>query len=398
MCLFGGACAGTLYEMITSNWYKDHLKAKNAKMVIAFYSPPAKNIHNLDWLPRAHDDNFSPSWFKGLAWPEKKLLDAGFGVVIGGSSKEIADKFPGFKSKFDEEEPVEETFEEDFEAPMEETEEEPVQNTVNVHINTDNIFNKKTDNEVMHKIGSQLASRGYSFTYGGIGPNYHYSEVKTSIPQNGIYMTLFGGACAGTLYEMITSNWYKDHLKAKNARMVIAFYSPPAKNIHNLDWLPRAHDDNFSPKWFKGLAWPEKKLLDAGFGVVIGASPAEMVSKFPGFKDSPNVDIEKAVDEVGHLAERITYSGECQTHDCVASELTGDCWGMSDYISCELKTRGVESKILQYGTEYASNHRSVKYQDADGNWRRFPYRSYNIDMLFRDTDGVENGFEVDKTC
>jgi len=109
-------------------------------------------------------------------------------------------------------------------------------------------------------------------------------------------------------------------------------------------------------------------------------------------------NITQAILDVGHLAEKVSYSHDCQTHDCVAKYHTGDCWGMSDYIACELKTRDVETKILQYPTEYASNHRSVKYKNSSGVWTRFPYRDFNINYLFRDTDNIKYGTEVGKTC
>jgi len=278
---------------------------------------------------------------------------------------------------------------------------------VDVFMNTDNIYDDDTDQQMMEDIAAGLRNRGYTTRIGSIGPNSHYSEIE-EVADGGIFMPIFGGACAGTLMEMYNrsySTWYFNNLDKHNAKMVIAFLSPPSCNIHDLPWLPRAHDDDFSPSWFIGVAYPEQKCLDAGFGVVIGASAAEIAAKFPGFKNpdpdpdpDPVVDIDKAIDEVGHLAERVTYSSECQTHDCVAEELTGDCWGMSDYIACELQKRGVETKILEYGTEYSSNHHSVKYKDADGDWVRFPYRSYNIEYLFRDTDGVDYGHEFAKTC
>ena len=110
------------------------------------------------------------------------------------------------------------------------------------------------------------------------------------------------------------------------------------------------------------------------------------------------VDIDAAIKEVAHLAEKISYSGACQTHDCVAKYHTGDCWGMSDYIVCELKKRGVEAKIVQYPTEYSDRHRSVLYKNAKGEWVRFPYRQYNIFWKFRDTDGVDKGTPVSATC
>lgn len=108
-------------------------------------------------------------------------------------------------------------------------------------------------------------------------------------------------------------------------------------------------------------------------------------------------DIKKAVDEVGKLAEKISYSSACQTHDCVKSKNTGDCHGMSDFIACELKSRGVETEIKEYAA-IASNHRSVLYKDTNGQWTRFPYRSYSIDELFRDTDAVSGGHSVNSTC
>lgn len=113
---------------------------------------------------------------------------------------------------------------------------------------------------------------------------------------------------------------------------------------------------------------------------------------------SSSGDVDKAIDEVGKLAAKISYSGQCQTHDCVQQHKTGDCWGMSDYIACELKSRGVETKIKQYGTAYSDRHRSVLYKDKNGKWTRFPYREYNVSMLFRDTDGVNHGSDVNSTC
>lgn len=108
-------------------------------------------------------------------------------------------------------------------------------------------------------------------------------------------------------------------------------------------------------------------------------------------------DIDAAIDEVGKMASKISYSGACQTHDCVQSQKTGDCFGMSDFIACELKSRGVEAKIKGYPTS-VPEHRSVLYKDSSGQWQRFPYRQYNVATLFRDTDGVNHGHDVNTTC
>ena len=154
---------------------------------------------------------------------------------------------------------------------------------ITVFMNIDNIHSKSADMKLMKDIGKLLKKRGYKVEIGGIGPGYHYSQINR-VKKNGIYMCIYGGACAGTLKEHWQSNHYKSVLKKKKAKMVIAFLSPPSTNIHNLKWLPRAHDDNFSPSSFRGVNNPEKKMLDAGIGVVIGKNAKEIASKFPNFK------------------------------------------------------------------------------------------------------------------
>lgn len=158
---------------------------------------------------------------------------------------------------------------------------------ITVFMNIDNIHSKSTDMKLMKDIGKYLKKRGYKIEIGGIGPGYHYSQINR-VKKNGIYMCIYGGACAGTLKEHWSSNHYKSVLKKKNAKMVVAFLSPPSSNIHNLKWLPRAHDDDFSPSSFKGVNNPEKQLLNAGIGVVIGKNAKEIASKFPNFQTSDN--------------------------------------------------------------------------------------------------------------
>lgn len=140
-----------------------------------------------------------------------------------------------------------------------------------------------------------------------------------------------------------------------------------------------------------GAKSPEKKEVPE-----VGASYSSSDSS--SSSSSSNGDIEKAIDEVGKMASKITYSGACQTHDCVKEKKTGDCFGMSDFIACELASRGVSTQIKGYPTEYVNEHRSVLYKDSTGDWKRFPYRKYNVSYLFRDTDGVKSGRNVKSTC
>ena len=165
-------------------------------------------------------------------------------------------------------------------------------NGVTVFMNIDNIHNKVADKKLMKDIGKYLKKRGYKVEYGGIGPGYHYTQANR-VKKNGIYMCIYGGACAATLKEHWTANHYKDILKKKKAKMVVAFLSPPATNIHNLKWLRRAHDDRNSPRSFTGVDNPEKHLLDAGIGVVIGKNAKEIATKFPNFKTDDKTESSK---------------------------------------------------------------------------------------------------------
>jgi len=162
--------------------------------------------------------------------------------------------------------------------------------TTPVFMNCDNIESPDIDRKMMEDIASYLEQHNYRCKIGGIGPRYHYDEV-TEVEENGIYMPIFGGACAGTLLEMWNktySTWYYNNLAKKNAKMVVAFLSPPSCNIHCLYWLVRAHDDNFSPKWFKGTYYVERHLLENGYGVAIGSTPLEIAEHFPGFAKTDN--------------------------------------------------------------------------------------------------------------
>jgi len=109
-------------------------------------------------------------------------------------------------------------------------------------------------------------------------------------------------------------------------------------------------------------------------------------------------NVQQALQQVGQQWHHIGYSSACQTAACVKQTNQGDCWGASDLIACELESKGVKTRILQYATSYAGNHRSVQYKDTDGTWKDFPYREYGFNTLFNNTSGTAGGTEVSKTC
>ncbi len=142
-----------------------------------------------------------------------------------------------------------------------------------------------------------------------------------------------------------------------------------------------------------GAVSPEQKEVpEAGTGYSDSSSSSNSSST------TSSGDIEAAVAEVGKKWHGMGYSGECQTYSCVQSTHRGDCWGCSDTLACELISRGVTARILQYGTEYSNVHRSVQYKDASGKWQDFPYRTYGFNTLFNNTNGTAHGSEVKCTC
>ena len=144
-----------------------------------------------------------------------------------------------------------------------------------VYITSDNINNKATDNARINNIIAGLKAMGIKAYNMGIGPNTHVKVLQnTSVPQNALIVDIYGGADAGTLLEMGQS-WYK---KIKGSRTVFSLFWPPSKVITGLKFLERAHDDNYSPASFKGLANPDQYLLSNGYNYMYSKDIATIVN------------------------------------------------------------------------------------------------------------------------
>lgn len=144
-----------------------------------------------------------------------------------------------------------------------------------VYITSDNINNKTADNARINKLVAGLNAMGIKAYNMGIGPNTHVKVLQnTAVPQNALIVDIYGGADAGTLYEMGQS-WYK---KIKGARTVFSIFWPPSKVITGLGFLERAHDDNYSPVSFKGLANPDQYLLKNGYNYIYSKDITTLVN------------------------------------------------------------------------------------------------------------------------
>lgn len=123
-----------------------------------------------------------------------------------------------------------------------------------VYITSDNIKNSTKDNARMDRIVSGLGRLGlYAVNY-GLGPNKHYSVLKNvNVPQNAIIVNIYGGACAGTIWEM-TQKYYKTAL---GSRKVYSIWINTQINVGTVQFLKRSSDDNYTPKYGENGGFPQ---------------------------------------------------------------------------------------------------------------------------------------------
>ncbi len=134
-----------------------------------------------------------------------------------------------------------------------------------IYLTSDVIYNSATDRAFMNSIKKGLEARGYTVVISGYGPNSHNTKIRSqSLPSNAVQVSIFGGADAGVIYDVCT----RSYMRLKENRLEFFVYYPTAKDITGLSWLPRAHDDNYSPSSFKGISHPDKYLEDHGYGYV----------------------------------------------------------------------------------------------------------------------------------
>jgi hypothetical protein len=138
-------------------------------------------------------------------------------------------------------------------------------NCVPIYITSDNIISITTDNATINSIISGLKAMGLNAMNYGLGPNSHYQILtNVTIPQNALIIDIYGGADAGVINEMGSTS-YKS---IKGNRTIFSVFMPPATNISGLDFLPRAHDDNYDPVSFTGLPYPDHYLLENGYNYI----------------------------------------------------------------------------------------------------------------------------------
>ncbi|WP_048190929.1 CARDB domain-containing protein [Methanobacterium sp. SMA-27] len=123
-----------------------------------------------------------------------------------------------------------------------------ITNSRPIYLTSDNIINTSIDMARLNSIVSGLKAMGlYAMNY-GLGPNSHY-EILTNIaiPENALIVNIYGGVCAGTIWEM-TKSYYTNMVRN---RSIFSIWINTKTNIDNLNntLLPRSNDDDFTPKY-----------------------------------------------------------------------------------------------------------------------------------------------------
>lgn len=141
-----------------------------------------------------------------------------------------------------------------------------------VYLTSDNIQSISKDNAKLDSIVAGLKSMGLVAVNYGIGPNKHYSILNNvTIPSNALIVNIYGGVCAGTIWEMnlpyfknkiggkkIFSIWINTLTDIDNLTSIVEYTVVNGKTIAKyIPFLPRSHDDTFTPIYGKTNGFPD---------------------------------------------------------------------------------------------------------------------------------------------
>ena len=150
----------------------------------------------------------------------------------------------------------------------------------NVYLNTDSIDSYSADMGRMQEMKKILEKNGWNVTIAGVGSEAHYErrgEVK-----NGIWFCLYGGACAGTLREHCTSDWFLNPLKSNHSRVVVGFFPPSGSILKGGKYY-----SHLGPAWdwqgsssYANIDYPGKFMSKNGIPWMYANNASEMASKF----------------------------------------------------------------------------------------------------------------------
>ncbi len=94
-CVYGGADGAVFRECARKNSYTNTLKKNNLRTVIGMRQgcDIRKGGKCYKWLRRAHDDNYSPSSYKGVSYPLNMLTKAKVPIMYASTPEKMVAKF-----------------------------------------------------------------------------------------------------------------------------------------------------------------------------------------------------------------------------------------------------------------------------------------------------------------
>jgi hypothetical protein len=126
-----------------------------------------------------------------------------------------------------------------------------------IYITSDNIDYPSKDIVRINNIVAGLKAMGlYAVNY-GVGSNEHSDIVWSPtmvIPANALIVNIYGGVCAGTIWEMCQNG--TNFKKALGSRKIFSIWINTPVNITNMIFLQRSHDDNFTALYDTPLGFP----------------------------------------------------------------------------------------------------------------------------------------------
>ena len=142
-----------------------------------------------------------------------------------------------------------------------------------VYITSDNINNTSEDNTRISNIVAALQQLGLFAVNYGLGPDEHYLILENiTIPQNALIVDIYGGFCAGTIWEM-NQSYYKYY---KGNRTVFSIWIDTPITLEDIQFLQRAHDDYSTPLYGTFGGFPDFNdtnndgIFEPGAGCVNG--------------------------------------------------------------------------------------------------------------------------------
>lgn len=156
-----------------------------------------------------------------------------------------------------------------------------------VWLNSDNIAGKSADKKFLNDISKILKKNGWKTKIVGVGPNTHTEKYMG--PKRGIWFCIYGGADAAVFREAAGKNSYTNKLKKLESRTVIGMRGGGdiRKGGKYNKFLPRAHDDNYSPSGFRGIKNPLNVLTKGKIPIGYASTAKQMAAKFLKGMDNP---------------------------------------------------------------------------------------------------------------